>query len=101
MTSNGEREFPAPFLRRCVRYTMPKPTPEMIHDVVRAHLDIDPADRPVAELVGDFLSRLDSGESLAVDQLLSSLFLLAGDDAPRDEHRDKIIEVILRDLSRT
>jgi MoxR-like ATPase len=27
MTSNGERTFPPPFLRRCVRFRMPEPTP--------------------------------------------------------------------------
>ncbi len=28
ITSNGERDFGAPFLRRCVRFQMPKPSPE-------------------------------------------------------------------------
>src|SRR5262249_40121960 len=39
MTSNGEREFPAPFLRRCVRLTIDPPTKDELTAIVDAHLE--------------------------------------------------------------
>jgi MoxR-like ATPase len=38
LTSNGERDFPAPFLRRCIRLRMPEPTPELLAQIISAHL---------------------------------------------------------------
>ena len=100
MTSNGERDFPAPFLRRCIRFTMPKPTPKMIQRIVRAHLELDVEDSRAADLVKGFLARVENGESLAVDQLLNAVFLLSGDDAPQGKQRDDIVAFVLRELSR-
>jgi MoxR-like ATPase len=96
MTSNGERDFPAPFLRRCIRYTMPRPTPAMLQEVIRAHLDLDAATEPIAQLVDEFLTRLDQGESVAVDQLLNAVFLISGHDIP---DRSEITARLMQDLS--
>ncbi|WKV75807.1 MoxR family ATPase [Streptomyces sp. PCS3-D2] len=97
MTSNGEQELPPPFLRRCVRFTMPLPSEELIQDVVRQHLGIDVADGgPIAELVTDFVNRVSSGETLALDQLLNALHLMNGStELPRG-----LFELVLKDLSR-
>ncbi|MCM1967943.1 ATPase [Streptomyces sp. G1] len=101
MTSNGERDFPAAFLRRCVRFTMPMPDPETLTRIVAAHLGPDGAgSEPAQQLIHTFLARLASGESLAIDQLLNAVHLLTGEHAP-DEHRRHVIEgLLLRDLSR-
>lgn len=37
MTSNGERDFPPAFLRRCLRVKMPDPDREALKTIVRAH----------------------------------------------------------------
>lgn len=99
MTSNGERDFPAPFLRRCVRYTMPRPTPQVLARVVAAHLGtgggLDPV---VASLIEDYLRRLSGGQQVAVDQLLNAVFLLAGQDGPDGSAADRIRRLALRDL---
>ncbi|MCP9956444.1 MULTISPECIES: AAA family ATPase [Streptomyces] len=101
MTSNGERDFPAAFLRRCIRFTMPKPTPETLLRVVAAHLGADAARSEAAgELVEAFVGRLTAGESLAVDQLLNAVHLLTGDGAPDGEQRQAVVELLLRELSR-
>jgi MoxR-like ATPase len=101
MTSNGERDFPAPFLRRCIRFTMPTPTPDMISRIVRAHLNIEVLDQgPVADLIREFLNRLSAGEILAVDQLLNAVFLLSEWDAPQGEQRERLTGYLLRELSR-
>ncbi|WP_374984786.1 AAA family ATPase [Streptomyces fradiae] len=101
MTSNGERDFPAAFLRRCIRFTMPMPTPETLLRVVAAHLGADAAGSEAAgELVGAFVERLAGGESLAVDQLLNAVHLLTGDGAPEGERRQAVVDLLLRELSR-
>ncbi|GAA2769707.1 AAA family ATPase [Streptomyces showdoensis] len=100
MTSNGERDFPAAFLRRCVRFTMPLPTPETLLRIVEAHMGARTARTPEADrLLTVFLERLTAGESLAVDQLLNAVHLLAGDGAPDENRRQAIEDLILRELS--
>ncbi|MEV7280455.1 ATPase [Streptomyces sp. NPDC093111] len=100
MTSNGERDFPAAFLRRCVRFTMPLPTPETLLRIVEAHMGPETARTPEADrLLSVFLERLTAGESLAVDQLLNAVHLLAGAGAPDENRRQAIEDLILRELS--
>ncbi|MEV7416309.1 AAA family ATPase [Streptomyces sp. NPDC089919] len=100
MTSNGEQELPAPFLRRCVRYTMPRPTVELIREVVRGHLGLDVGPTgPAAELVDDFVRRVAAGESVAVDQLLSTLHLLEGPARSPNAEREHLVALLMKDLS--
>ncbi|WP_327040032.1 MoxR family ATPase [Micromonospora ureilytica] len=99
MTSNGERDFPPPFLRRCIRYTMPTPTPEMLAGVVRAHLQLDAENAPLSRVLVDFHDRLVAGDNLAIDQLLNALFILSDGPAPGTDEREAIVSLLLRDLS--
>lgn len=100
MTSNEERDFPAAFLRRCIRFPMPSPDKEEISKIVRAHLDLEvPANGPIADLVTDFAARLQARENLAIDQLLNAVFVLSGDEAPEGEHRDELIRILLQELT--
>jgi hypothetical protein len=98
MTSNGERDFPGPFLRRCIRFTMPAPSAGMLSRVVGAHLSA-PGDNTAA-LVQLFADRIESGDNLAVDQLLNAVYLLGHDAQPTDEARVRLRELLLRELSR-
>ena len=101
MTSNEERDFPAAFLRRCIRFSMPEPDEEAIRKIVRAHLDMEvAASGPMANLVASFVQRLRAGENLAIDQLLGAVFLLSGDSVPDSAHRDKLVKILLRELTR-
>jgi MoxR-like ATPase len=72
LTSNGEREFPPAFLRRCVTLRLRQPDDRHLADIVRAHLG-EP-DAYAEHLIGRFLSRAGSGE-LATDQLLNAIYL--------------------------
>ncbi|MFF0389094.1 AAA family ATPase [Kitasatospora sp. NPDC004615] len=87
LTSNGERDFPPAFLRRCLRLDLKPPTGEQLRDIVRAHLGDGGAD--VDTLIDRFLTRRDTGQAvLATDQLLNAVHLLSGvdlDDALLDE----------------
>ncbi|GAA3935151.1 MoxR family ATPase [Actinomadura viridis] len=80
MTSNGEREFPPAFLRRCVRLELSRPDGEAeLAAIVRAHLG-DLADQS-EDLIRRFLERSSAG-ALATDQLLNAVYLLRHADAP-------------------
>ncbi|GAA4806551.1 MoxR family ATPase [Streptomyces ziwulingensis] len=72
LTSNGEREFPPAFLRRCVTLRLRQPDDRHLADIVRAHLG-EPDDYG-QQLITRFLSRVGGGE-LATDQLLNALYL--------------------------
>ncbi|MFD0519032.1 AAA family ATPase [Paractinoplanes durhamensis] len=98
MTSNGERDFPAAFLRRCVRFRMPPINEEMLARIVEAHLDAATAAR-VSELISQFARDVGAGRSLATDQLLNAVFLLTGADPEDAAARERLTGLLLRDLS--
>ena len=75
MTSNGERDFPPAFLRRCLRIEMPKPAETDLYNIVEAHLTKEVADQ-VNDLIGRFFQKTDSEAALlATDQLLNAVYL--------------------------
>jgi MoxR-like ATPase len=80
LTSNGEREFPPAFLRRCVTLRLRQPDEEQLADIVRAHFDGEP-DAYAQTLISRFLSRVDGGD-LATDQLLNAIYLARSADLP-------------------
>ncbi|MFF8532320.1 AAA family ATPase [Streptomyces sp. SAS_267] len=103
LTSNGERDFPAAFLRRCIRFTMPTPTVEALRSLVAAHLEVGPEDqraRTVDRLVKTYVERVAEGQSLAIDQLLNAAHLLTGDAALSGADRQEVLDLVLRELSR-
>jgi MoxR-like ATPase len=87
MTSNGERDFPPPFLRRCLRFRMPNPEPLELQRIVKKHLGETTAQQSVA-LINWFCEQVKAGETLATDQLLNAIHLRtqertqAGQSAP-------------------
>jgi MoxR-like ATPase len=100
MTSNEERDFPPAFLRRCIRFTMPPASEGELRDIVGAHFVMTvPEDGPIAELVAAFAARLAAGDSVAIDQLLNAVFVLSGDDAPKDPQRAELAGILLRELT--
>ncbi len=103
MTSNGEREFPAPFLRRCIRITIPPPKKQDLSRIVDAHLNryLDATARAdVEKLIDDFLKRQEAQE-LATDQLLNAVFTVLGDGryAIDSEERSQTVNLILKQLT--
>ncbi|GHB34390.1 ATPase AAA [Streptomyces viridiviolaceus] len=95
LTSNGEREFPPAFLRRCVRLRLRRPDRAQLTDIVRAHLG-EP-DAGATSLIDAFVDRATSGE-LATDQLLNAIYLtgVAGLEA---DSRDALAEQLMPYLS--
>jgi MoxR-like ATPase len=101
ITNNGERDFPPPFLRRCVRFSMPSlANTDMLKRVVRAHLSaVDVRKGPVLELINEFAARVGSGELLAVDQLLGAAHLLSTGNIPTGARRKSLLDQLLRELT--
>lgn len=78
MTSNAEREFPPPFLRRCVRLNIDPPTPDELAAIVESHLhlhrkkmDVD----KVKDLIEMFDNKRKENQEVSTDQLLNAVFL--------------------------
>jgi len=73
LTSNGERDFPQAFLRRCIRLKMEKPDETKLGNIVAAHLRRE-ASKQGDALIKEFLG-LNVKDDLATDQLLNAVFL--------------------------
>lgn len=97
MTSNGERAFPPPFLRRCVRFEMTTPSESFLEEVVAAHLGGAAAQQQA--IIHDFAARLIEGQKLALDQLLGLIYLVTGESAPGTEARARVERILLEELS--
>ncbi len=93
ITSNGERDFPPAFLRRCVRLELPTPDEGRLRAIVTAHLG-DDALEEVDQLLEAFLRRRAARE-LATDQLLNAVFLRAGG---MDVTANGLLEAVLHRL---
>ncbi|ATW51381.1 AAA family ATPase [Streptomyces peucetius] len=102
ITSNGERDFPPAFLRRCVRLDLPEPDEDRLRAIISAHLNPDGtgADTDLEgmdELMRAFLARRARGE-LATDQLLNAVFLRRGGV---DLDAEGLLDAVLHRLGRT
>lgn len=92
MTSNGEREFPAPFLRRCIRLDLKRPERDRLEKIVCAHFCQDTITDDQKNLIDIFLSRQET-DALATDQLLNAVYLV------NNKIRDEVLwEDLLRKL---
>ena len=101
LTSNGEREFPAAFHRRCIRVEMPTPSHEDLVHVVGAHFkpSAQLSAKDLAEEIRQFLG--DEGNlDRATDQLLNALYLLTlQQGAPAsEEQRSSLRQILYRQL---
>ncbi|MGW2683572.1 AAA family ATPase [Streptomyces sp. NPDC001414] len=99
ITSNGEREFPPAFLRRCVRLELPEPDQKQLERIVRAHFsqdlpELDAQWPRVEKLVSSFITDRDA-RGLATDQLLHAVHLLHQGVHPEVAHLRK---AVLREL---
>ncbi|MGW6442031.1 AAA family ATPase [Lentzea sp. NPDC055074] len=102
ITSNGEREFPPAFLRRCLTLHFEAPDFDQLGGMVAAHLGgTDSVD--LSRLIADFLERSAQLGGLASDQLLNAVHLAtqlatSGNYAP-DQDWNKLLTAIWHPLS--
>ncbi len=96
LTSNGERDFPPAFLRRCVRLEIDEPNDQRLARIVEAHLGPE-----ICAANGDIISRflqLRAVGDLATDQLLNAIFLTSN-TAREGRDRNQLADVVLRHLN--
>ncbi len=121
LTSNGERDFPPAFLRRCLRLDIQEPSKEELEKIVKAHFlrkedekhkedEKGKKDENVIteakllekakELIEQFLKKRDNKqENLATDQLLNAIYLITRKYAPEGEDKQKLIEQLFKSLT--
>lgn len=106
MTSNGEREFPPAFLRRCLRLDLPEPNRDELARIVDAHFK-DEKEREILatakDLIEQFLERRDRDNrgDLATDQLLNAIYLFTRDRSPSEDEKKVLIERLMQPLRNT
>jgi MoxR-like ATPase len=106
LTSNGEREFPPPFLRRCLRLDMKQPERPELERIVRAHFR-DRSGEPDSQfeketeaLITQFLEKRKDGD-LATDQLLNAIYLVTREKTPTGQSKEDLIQAVLKYLNRS
>ena len=60
LTSNGERDFPPPFLRRCVRLDMREPNKDELAAIVQQHLQDANVVEEADDIIQSFLTKRDT-----------------------------------------
>jgi len=108
ITSNGERDFPAAFMRRCLYHEMKLPTEERLLEIVKKHLTVDENSgqiQIIEKIVKEFINKRDGlgnynqNSELAIDQLLNALYLRLNDKVNLDfDTNDIFKDVIWRSL---
>ena len=102
ITSNGEREFPPAFKRRCLHIELHKPEKSELIKIVKSNLDIDINEKdPILDI---FVSkRDDSNDNIATDQLLNAIYLRTEGIIKETDletlKRDPLLEKIFEPLS--
>ena len=101
LTSNGERDFPPAFLRRCIRLNMPEPSRARLNKIVQAHFQEEPQIfNQVKEIIDGFYQRRQK-EQLATDQLLNAIYLVVHRQFPNTEDKQEFVNKILQNLTNT
>jgi len=96
ITSNGEREFPPAFLRRCLRLNIQPPDQATLADIVEGHLGAA-ALSSSTRLIEQFIEARDIGD-LATDQLLNAIYLtMSGGEQP-PVTRERLVSSLFRAL---
>jgi len=94
LTSNNERDFPAPFLRRCLRLEIPDPDEVALRKIAIAHLGQE-SEAVANKLIQAFLNKRNR-EQLATDQLLNAIYLVMQSS---ETDRADLIDRLLQPLS--
>jgi MoxR-like ATPase len=97
ITSNGERDLPPAFLRRCLRVDIEPPKKDDLRAIVQAHLGAEKTD-VLETLLTSFVTRRSKGALLSTDQLLNTFYLVTRGSSMTDEERALLENILLREL---
>ena len=102
MTSNGERDFPPAFLRRCLRLSIKVPPNEKdLMEIVKTHLEkpvLKTYEPLISKLIEQFLEHQKKGD-LATDQLLNAVYLVTRNSSMADPDKDRLANLLLKHLN--
>ena len=103
MTSNGERDFPPAFKRRCIRVRMPDPKEEGLKKIVKAHFGDDFLDKKETIDKFDDLYKIFKSSSQstdrATDQLLNAIYVLTQEVGEVGSDEKSVKELLLKSLN--
>ncbi|MCI5210264.1 MAG: hypothetical protein D3910_16060 [Candidatus Electrothrix sp. ATG2] len=109
MTSNGEREFPAAFLRRCLRLKISQPTEKELRRIIHGHLnmnvpgtnneDLSAEQLATQKLLADFLDKRGEQSRLATGQLLDAMYLFNSGVELSEEENKYLYQAVFEALS--
>ncbi|MEV6910368.1 MoxR family ATPase [Amycolatopsis sp. NPDC051071] len=99
MTSNGEREFPPAFLRRCLQLRIENPDHEQLAAIVAGHLvGQNGEDRDT--LIREFAERSKAEGGLPTDRLLDAVYLAtSGAYQPDQEAWPRLVDALWQRLT--
>jgi MoxR-like ATPase len=97
LTSNGERDFPAAFLRRCIRLRMPPPDVELLTEIVTAHLGAQAA-ADCNDMIRQFATNAESTRALATDQLMNAIYYVTRAAPTNADERGRLVELLQKRL---
>ena len=99
ITSNGEREFPAAFLRRALRLEMREPNADQLAAMVANHM-LDQNGIHSDRLIREFLTRSAALDGLPADRLLEAVYLAtSGAFQENDLSWPRLLDALWRRLS--
>lgn len=99
MTSNGEREFPPAFLRRCLQLRIPNPDLDQLAAIVANHM-LDQHGEHRDRLIREFVTRSKAEGGLPTDRLLDAVYLAtSGAYRPDDVAWPRLVDALWQRLS--
>ena len=99
ITSNGEREFPPAFLRRCLQLELPDPNIDQLAAMVSNHL-LDDNGQHRDRLVREFVAKRAEHGALPTDRLLEAVYLATSGAYQEDDVAwPRLIESLWRRLT--
>ena len=100
ITTNGEREFPAALMRRCLTVEISDPNVNRLAEMVTAHFQ-DNANGVARDLVNRFVAARENKGGLAADQLFNAVHLATSGafDPAENENWSDLLDAIWHRLS--
>jgi len=99
MTSNGEREFPPAFLRRCLQLRIENPDEEHLAAIVAGHLVGENGEHR-DRLIREFAERSKAEGGLPTDRLLDAVYLAtSGAYQPDQEAWPRLVDALWQRLT--
>jgi MoxR-like ATPase len=117
LTSNGERELPPAFKRRCLSLDIEDPKGDRLREIVSMHIEeavaADDSEKgagapknaklllDVESLIKAFEAKRESNSLLlATDQLINAIYLITRDKAATGDERERILKTVWRELGK-